>query len=66
MARMKGNAFLSRRFSLSASEPHSLRDVELYLTRQSRELYVKLAYLEKRISLLEARSEGDETNGGAE
>ena len=53
MARMKEMPFLSRRFVPAEAEGERMRGLERYLTRQSKELYVRLSYLEKRIAALE-------------
>ncbi len=63
---MKGVNFLSRRFTPSPEDKERLWELEKYVGRQSRELYVKLLSMEKRLASLEEqinKLEKDKTEG---
>ena len=48
--------FFSEGFTPPEKEDRRFRELERYVSRQSRELYIQLCRIERRLAVLEARS----------
>lgn len=52
---MRGVNFLSRSFTPSPEDQERLRELEKFVGRQSKEAYIKLLSMERRLTSLEER-----------